>query len=120
MGLSIPPRLRGCGSLLGRPACQRRPAQSLIAENSPESSFEKPKSAPHYLSMKTPTSVLVGGGIVAAVTYGLIFRGLNRAYKWARETEEGHDQAAPREIQSYGNSDRNENVEKVPVKDPLW
>jgi|HubBroStandDraft_5_1064220.scaffolds.fasta_scaffold518822_1 hypothetical protein len=43
--------------------------------------------------METPTSILVGGGILAAATYGLIFRGLNQAYKRAYKAETGKDRA---------------------------
>jgi hypothetical protein len=69
--------------------------------------------------METPTSVLVGGGIVAAATCGLIFRGLNQAYKRAYKAETGHDRAERRERHWNWNKDRNKDPEKIPLDGPL-
>jgi hypothetical protein len=69
--------------------------------------------------METPTSILVGGGILAVATYGLIFRGLNQAYKRAYKAETGHNRAERREWYWYWNKDRNTNTEKIPVEGPL-
>jgi hypothetical protein len=68
--------------------------------------------------MKTPTSILVGGGIVAVATYGLILRGLSQAYKRSRQAETGHDRAARREWHWYWNRDRNKTIESIPAEDP--
>jgi|HubBroStandDraft_1064217.scaffolds.fasta_scaffold407156_2 hypothetical protein len=64
--------------------------------------------------METPTSILVGGGILAVATYGLIFRGLNLAHKRAYKTETGHERAERREWHWYWNKDRNKDIEKIP------
>jgi hypothetical protein len=61
----------------------------------------------HYSGMETPTSLLVGGGILALLTYGLILRGLNLPHKRAHNAETGHERAERRERQWYWNQDRN-------------
>jgi hypothetical protein len=68
--------------------------------------------------MKTPTSILMGGGLVAAA-YGFIFWSLHHAHKRSQQAETGHDRAEQREWHWYWNKDRNENTEKISAKGPL-
>jgi hypothetical protein len=61
----------------------------------------------HYSRMGAPTSILVGGGMIAA-TFGLIRWHLSQVYKKRfPQPEDGHERAERREQEWYWNKDRN-------------
>ena len=68
--------------------------------------------------MEAPTELYVGTGIVLGA-FVLMLVNLNREYKERQRPEDGHDRAERREFEWYGNSDRERDIETIPVEDPL-
>ena len=68
--------------------------------------------------MEAPTQLYVGTGILLGA-FVLMLVNLNREYKERQRSEDGHDHAERRELDWYGNLDCDEDLEKIPVENPL-
>jgi hypothetical protein len=78
---------------------------------------ENPKPFSTLLGMEAPTELCVGTGIVHGA-FVLMLVNLNREYKERQRPEDGHDRAERRERKWYGNSDCDEDIEKIPIENP--
>jgi hypothetical protein len=68
--------------------------------------------------MEAPTELYVGTGILLGA-FVLMLVNLNREYKERQRPEDGHDRAERRELNWYGDLDCDEDIEKIPVENPL-